>query len=68
MKEHFLLKDVAKRLGIKPYRITYVLAVGLVEEPELRIANKRIFDEEDIERLAKHFGITPAGRKGKDGK
>ena len=33
-KEHFLLREVAKRLGVKPYQIAYALSVGLVEEPE----------------------------------
>lgn len=56
-KRHYLLKDVAKRLGVKPYQIAYALSVGLVQEPKLRISNKRIFMFEDIERLAAHFGI-----------
>ena len=33
-RRHFLLRDVAKRLGVKPYRIAYALSVGLVEEPD----------------------------------
>ena len=41
---------------MKPYQVVYALTVGLVKEPELRIANKRIFEQEDIDRLAKHFG------------
>jgi DNA-binding transcriptional MerR regulator len=65
-KKHFLLKDVARRLGIKPYRVVYALTTGLVAEPQLRISNKRIFQAEDIDRLAAHFKIalpTKAGRK-----
>jgi DNA-binding transcriptional MerR regulator len=65
-KRHYLLKDVAKRLGVKPYQIAYALSVGLVEEPELRIANKRIFQEKDIERLAKHFGVEPGNKEGRN--
>jgi prophage antirepressor-like protein len=67
-QQHFLLKDVARTLGIKPYRITYALSTGLVGEPSLRIANKRIFYEADIHRLAKHFGVDldkKAGDKAK---
>jgi hypothetical protein len=59
MKKHLLLKDVARLLKVKPYQITYALTTGLVEEPELRIANKRIFQAEDVARLAAHFGLTP---------
>lgn len=54
-QEHLLLIEAAKLLSVKPYRITYALSVGLVPEPLLRIANKRIFQEDDIARLRKHF-------------
>jgi DNA-binding transcriptional MerR regulator len=63
-REHFLLKDVAKRLGVKPYQVAYALSVGLVEEPELRISNKRIFQERDIKRLAVHFGVELRSKEG----
>ena len=55
-KQHFTLKDVARLLKVKPYQIVYALTVGLVEEPKLRISNKRIFQPGDIDRLAHHFG------------
>jgi hypothetical protein len=57
MKTHFLLKDVARRLRIKPYRIVYALTAGLVPEPKCRIANKRIFAVDDLKRMAEHFGV-----------
>ena len=68
MNKHYLLRDVARLLKVKPYQIAYALSVGLVPEPELRISNKRIFEEEDVERLAKHFGVDLAkpGRKTHD--
>ena len=65
MKKHMLLKDVAKLLRLKPYQITYALAVGLVGEPPLRISNKRIFQEEDVLRLARHFGVALSQKEGK---
>jgi hypothetical protein len=49
--QHLLLGETAKLLGIKPYRLAYALSTGLVEEPKLRISNKRIFQQEDIQRL-----------------
>ena len=49
------LKDVATILGVKPYRINYVLAVKLVPEPENRFGNKRVFTEQDIQRLRAFF-------------
>ncbi len=57
-EKHYLLKDVARMLKVKPYRVTYALSVGLVKEPETQIANKRVFLPEDVERLAAHFGVT----------
>jgi len=51
-----LLGDAARHLGVKCYRIEYALKTGLVPEPLLRIAGKRIFQSEDIARLSAHFG------------
>jgi hypothetical protein len=48
-------------LTSQPY---YALTTGLVEEPQIRIANKRIFAQEDVDRIAKHFGIA-LGRTGR---
>jgi len=60
MEELFTLKDAAAVLDIKPYRIGYVLAVKLVPEPVLRFGNKRVFNPQDIQRLADHFGVKLA--------
>ncbi len=68
-KEHYLLKDVARVLKVKPYQIAYALSVGLVSEPTLRISNKRIFAAEDVARLAEHFKVelpTKLARKTHD--
>ena len=54
-KEHLLLNEVARLVGVRPYQITYALTVGLVPEPLIRIANKRIFQSVDIARLKEHF-------------
>ena len=51
MKEHYLLGDVAKELGRKPFQIVYMLTSGYVEEPKLRIGGKRIFSRSDIENI-----------------
>jgi DNA-binding transcriptional MerR regulator len=51
------LKDVARVLDIKPYRIEYLLANGIVPEPQLRVAGRRLFTPDDVQRLAKHFGV-----------
>ena len=59
MKEHYLLGEVSRVLGRKPYHVTHVLTTGKVPEPALRIGNKRLFAVEDVERLAQHFRVSP---------
>jgi hypothetical protein len=59
MKEHFLLGEVAKLLGRKPYQVVHLLATGKIPEPALRIANKRLFVRQDVEILARHFRVNP---------
>ena len=60
MEKLLTLKDAAAVLNVKPYRIGYVLAVKLVPEPALRVGNKRIFTQQDLERLADHFRVKLA--------
>ena len=66
-KKHYLLREVARLLKVKPYQIAYALSVGLVEEPKLRISNKRVFQEDDIQKLAAHFGVELKSRIHKEG-
>ena len=59
MQEHYLLGEVAKVLGRKPHQIVHLLTTGKIPEPQVRIANKRLFVFEDVERLAHHFRVAP---------
>ena len=43
----------------KPHQIVYTLTTRQIPEPTLRVANKRVFLTEDVERLARHFHVTP---------
>jgi hypothetical protein len=58
MKKVYLLSEVARLLKKRSHVIAYAISSGLVPEPKLRIGNKRIFVDEDIGRLAAHFGIA----------
>ena len=53
MKEHYLLGEVAKEIGRKPYQVAYMLTNGFAEEPKLRIGGKRIFTRPEIEGIRK---------------
>jgi len=55
--QQLTLKDVSRLLKIKPYRISYALAMGLLPERACRFGRMRVFQPEDIERLAAHFGV-----------
>ena len=58
MNQHLSLSDAARLLNVKPYQIAYAISVGQVPEPELRVANKRVFQAKDLRRLAVHFGVN----------
>ncbi len=53
------IKDVSKLLGIRQHRIDHAIASGLVKEPAIRVANRRVFQKEDLENLRKHFSLKP---------
>jgi hypothetical protein len=59
MKKQYLLGEVAKILGCRPHRITYLITSGQAPEPERRIANKRLFSEADVSRLARRLKAEP---------
>lgn len=68
MTKQYLLGEVAKILGCRPHRITYLITSGQAPEPERRLANKRLFSESDVSRLARRLKVEPdwsaAGRDG----
>lgn len=57
--QHFLLGEVAKILARRPHQIAYLLKTRKAPEPEQRIANKRLFSERDILRLARLLRVEP---------
>ena len=54
--EQLLLAEAARRIGVKPYQITYAISNNLVADVP-RIGNRRIFCNEDLQRFADHFGV-----------
>lgn len=59
MTNHFLLGEVATILGCRPHQIDYQLKTRQVPEPEKRIANKRLFSERDVLKLARRLKVEP---------
>lgn len=60
MEQDMSLKDVARLLGIKAYRVQYAIVHENVQEPQRRISGRRVYEPADVERLAAHFGVKLA--------
>jgi DNA-binding transcriptional MerR regulator len=52
----FLIGDVSRRLDVKPHRIAYLYLTRKLQEPALRLGNRRIFTEADVKRIAEALG------------
>lgn len=53
----FSLKDVVRMTGLQCYQIQHAYITGAVEEPRVRISNRRIYEMADVRKLCKHFGV-----------
>ncbi len=62
MEQQMSLKDVAALLGVKAYRVEYLLCHGLVPEPRLRISGRRVFGPEDVANIRTHFAKKPTAK------
>jgi len=59
MERMFSTGEVARLLGVRPYRITYAISTGRLADASFRFLAKRCFTRSDIERVAQHFGSGP---------
>ena len=57
MSKLYLLSDVARLMRRRPHQITYAITSGLLPEPKMRIGGRRVFQDDDIERIALYFGL-----------
>jgi DNA-binding transcriptional MerR regulator len=57
MSKMYLLSDVARLMRKRPHQITYAITSGLLPEPKVRMGGRRVFQEQDIERIAQYFGV-----------
>ena len=62
-KTLFLLNDAAKIIGVKPYQLAYALSISKVPEPVLRLGNKRIFTESDVQNAKRYFSSKNRPKK-----
>lgn len=52
-----LLQDVAEQLGVRYYRVVYAIKSGQVPDVRLRVGNRRVFQQDELHRLADFFGV-----------
>ena len=57
MTKMYLLSDVARLVKKRPHQITYAITSGLLPEPKVRMGGRRVFQDEDIRRIADFFGV-----------
>ena len=56
--------EVAHQLGIQRYQLDYLLETQQLPEPKLRVAGKRLWTNQDIERAAELLQATGKHRGG----
>lgn len=66
--EIYSIATVAKRLNVQQYRITYLYASMKLEEPKLRLGNRRVFTDQDAMDVATALGKTWTPKKGEQKK
>lgn len=54
----YLISDIARRLDVRPHKVSYLFLTRKLEEPALRLGNRRIFTVADARRVAKALGKT----------
>ena len=54
----YLISEVAERLDVPPHRIAYLLMTRKLDEPKLRMGNRRVFTNDDAKRVADALGRT----------
>ena len=58
-----LLQDVAARLGVRYYRVVYAIKSGQVPDVRIRVGNRRVFQQDELRRLADFFGVKLTDKK-----
>lgn len=57
MEHIYSIGQAGKILGIQAYKIAYAIETGQLPEATFHFLHKRCFLEEDIKRMADHFGV-----------
>ena len=66
MNNLYLISEVADRLEVPAHRVAYLLMTRKIEEPKLRIGNRRMFTDADAKRIAAALGRPWKQRDGEE--
>ncbi len=58
MQQIYSIGQVAKLLNVQAYKIEYAHTSNALAEPAFRFLGKRVYTDDDVRRVAKHFGLT----------
>ncbi len=58
MKQLYSTVDLARQLGIAEHRIAYAHRTGKLAQASYVIANRRVYTESDVNRVADFFGVS----------
>ena len=53
----YSIRDCADILGVEEHRIYYAHRTGKLPDATYFVAGKRIYDKEDLQRVAAYFGV-----------
>lgn len=62
-KELFLLREAAKRIGVRPHQLDYAVLSGFIPPPALRLGTMRVFTETDVKNAKRHFASKQKTKK-----
>lgn len=68
MTTFFALGDVARLIKVPPHKIAYAISSGCIRDPEMRIAGKRIFTQQEAEQIGAYFSSKSLSKNKKEAK
>ena len=54
-KELFLLREAAKRIGVRPHQLDYAVLSGFIPQPQLRLGTMRVWTADDLQTAKRYF-------------
>jgi len=62
-KELFLLREAAKRIGVRPHQLDYAILSGFIPQPALRLGTMRVWTEGDLKNAKRYFAKKQKANK-----